>query len=393
MTSPVPRLGDRSLFPHLRPRWYLNHAAVHPVSTPVAAAVQAALQAGAEDGVPALMGWMDTAERTKASVAKLIGGDAEHIALLPNTSAGVTAVALGFPWVPGDRILLLDGEFPANITPWQRAAEAFDLRIETLPVSHFTGDGARGMEALDALLKDGLRLVALSAVQFQTGLRMPWEAMSRLARSYGAATFVDAIQAAGVVPMDVSSSAVDFVAAGSHKWLGGTPGTGFLWAHPDRWAELRPLAASWLSHEEPLEFLFAPGLLRYDKPLQVGPALLEGGMINALPIAALGASVDLILSLGVPNIFEHVRTYADALAARLEPLGMRCLRDPHPDRQTGSLCYRVDDAAAISAELGEAGAAVSTPDGALRFAPHWPNGLHEVDEFAEALAKVIRARG
>src|SRR5262249_30545396 len=162
----------------------------------------------------------------------------------PNTSRGMSDVALCFPWRRGDRVILFEGEFPANVTPWQRAAETFGLSIAWVPLSAFH-DGAAsgpkpragmaraiasseeaGLDRLRAELARGARLVAVSAVQFQTGLRMPVESMAALCHASGAEIFIDAVQCCGAVPIDAGASGVDYLASGSHKWLMGLEGAG-----------------------------------------------------------------------------------------------------------------------------------------------------------------------
>ena len=130
--------------------------------------------------------------------------------------------------------------------------------------------------------------MAVSAVQFSTGLRMPVESMTDIAHRHGAAVFVDAIQAVGATPFDASR--VDYVATGGQKWLMGPPGTGLLYARD--WSTLNPTMAGWLSHEDGLCFLWGdPNLMDYDRALQVGPAMVEGGTLNFCGLAGLTASM------------------------------------------------------------------------------------------------------
>ena len=118
----VPRLGDRSLFPLLEPRAYLNHAGVSPPSEPVRLAVHEAVDDFARRGGDAVGAAVERRERLRARIAELLGAAPADVALTTNTSTGIQAVALDFPWRRGDRVVLLDGEFPANVTPWQQAA-------------------------------------------------------------------------------------------------------------------------------------------------------------------------------------------------------------------------------------------------------------------------------
>src|SRR5262245_1296445 len=104
-----------------------------------------------------------------------------------------------------------------------------------LRIAPYASSFERGLEALEGeLLRGAVRLVAVSAVQFQSGLRMPLQAMSRMCHVHGAELFVDGVQACGVVPVDVRAEGIDYLACGSHKWLMGLEGAGFLYVAPGR---------------------------------------------------------------------------------------------------------------------------------------------------------------
>lgn len=381
--SPAARLGDRSLFPSLEPRAYLNHAAVSPWSEPVQRAAAAVAEDYGRRGAGAIMSWIHQRARLRAAIARLIGAEAADIALINNTTRGVTDVALCMSWRPGDRVLLFQGEFPANVTPWQQAAELFGLKVEFLTLEDFIRSHEEGLAALQrALDAGGVRLVAVSAVQFQSGLRMPLAAMADACHAAGAELSVDGIQAVGGVPLDVREARVDFLSVGGHKWMMGCEGLGFLYVRPERLAELKPRVAGWLSHEDGLRFLLeGAGHLRYDRPIRRTADFVEGGANNTVGCAALEAALGLIEQLGTGAIFDHVQGYLDALEGGLISRGFVSLRSRDPAARSCILSVlppNPGDVLGLQRELAERGVACSTPDGLLRFAPHWPNHLDEV---------------
>lgn len=379
------RLGDRSLFPTLQAPLYLDHAAVGPPPAPAVEAAKAVIDAFAAQGTAAIGDLIPIQEAARAGCAALIGAEAADVALLGNTSAGVSAVAWGLDWRPGDRILLFGGEFPANVTPWQRAAEQFELELAWVPCSAFLPSPGPGLDAVEAELKRGLRLVAVSAVQFQTGLRMPLGALAALCHDHGAELFVDGIQAVGSMVLDAPALGIDYLAAGGHKWMHSTFGTGMLWARD--WARLQPRLSSWLSHRDPLRFLMeGAGRLNYDQPIDPGPATVEGGVWNGTGQAALAASTAILNTLGLPAIEAHLRTYLDRLEEGLQARGFVSLRSPERSGQSVLLCVAPPVPLLPLAEaLRARGLAISTPDGHLRFAPHWPNGHDEVPRILAAV--------
>jgi selenocysteine lyase/cysteine desulfurase len=331
----------------------------------------------------------------RARLAELVGGRPEDVALTTNTSSGIQAVALDFPWRRGDRILLVDGEFPANVTPWQQAAALFGLEIGWLPLDPFLRSTEEGLALLDRELARGARLLAVSAVQFRSGLRMPIAEMASRCAAAGAEIFVDAVQAAGCLPLDVRG--IDYLAAGAHKWLMGALGAGFLYVRPERVGALVPRTAGWLSHEDPVRFLVeGPGLVRYDRPIRRRADFIEGGGMPEAPLAGLLASLEVLLALGVPAIAAHVEDYLDRLEPGLAERGFRSLRSPDAERRSGILSLEPPPgltAAGLARELRSRGVACATPDGVMRLSPHWPNHPAEIPGVLAAVDGAMRALG
>lgn len=383
-----PRLGDRSLFPDLEAVAYLNHAAISPLSLPVRQAIHAVADDLGRRGSDAFLTWHAERQRLRHLLARLLHASADDLALVANTTRGVSDIALCLPWRPGDRVLLFRDEFPAVVTPWQRVAELFQLELEFLPAHD-------RLHHLHAALRRPARLVALSAVQFQTGARAPLAELAALCHEHGAELFVDAIQALGVCPLDVTATGVDYLSAGSHKWMMGSDGIACLYVRPDRVAALQPRVAGWLSHEDGLGFLFAgAGHLRADRPIRQRIDFVEGGAPNTLGAAALAASLDLILGLGVPAIHTHVQTYLDELEAGLRELHFTSLRSAIPGERSGILAVLPPhpiDLIALHHRIGDRGVVCSTPDGKLRFAPHWPNACAEIPGVLAAVDAALRA--
>jgi cysteine desulfurase / selenocysteine lyase len=386
-------LGNRSAFPDLAAKAYLNHAAISPTCQPVVASVSAALADYARFGVQAFGRWHTRRETLRRDFATLIGAEPTEIALGWNTSRGVTDVALSIPWRRGDRVLLLNGEFPANVTPWQCARDQFGLEIVFMPADDFATD--RGLQRLEDELRRGVRLVSVSAVQFQTGLRLPLAEIGALCRVWQAELCVDAIQACGAVPLDMRSMGIHYLVTGGHKWLLGSEGAGFIYVQAERARALRPLTASWLSHEEPLGFLFdGAGLLRYDRPLRASADVFEGGTASLLGFAALGASVPGLCELGMDNVLRHVNAYFDALEPELVRRGFQSARAATAERRSTILSLRVPSRVVLkdfAARLGAAGIVVGTPDGYLRIAPHFANALSEIPLVLDAVDQLLEA--
>ena len=386
-------LGDRSGFSRVEPRVYFNHAAMTPPSAAVQAACTAAVEDFARRGVGAWMAWAEQRDRLRVALAGLVGAAPEGIGLVPNTSYGVVDVALSLPWRSGDRVVVFDGEFPTNVTPWQQAAARSGLEVVRLDGRQLAEVG--GLEPLAAELGRGVRLVAVSAVAFQTGLAVPLRAIADLCHDHGAELFVDAIQAVGAVPIDVTELGIDYLACGGHKWLGGLEGTGFLYVRPDRMAALEPAVIGWLSHQDGARFLFGEsGELRYDRPLKASADVFEIGVANSVGFAALEAAIEPLRRIGVPAIHDWVQRILDPLERGLVARGFTSVRTAEPEARSCILSVLPPHGVPLPelhAELAARGIGCATPDGHLRFSPHWANDAGQVDDVLAAVDAAIAA--
>lgn len=395
-SSTSARLGDRGLFSVLRARAYLNHAGISPASDPVRAAIERVVRESAEEGSVGFSRRLVERDQLRTELGALIGArepDAE-IAFVPNTMYGLSAIALSIPWQRGDRVIAFDGEYPTNVTAWQRACELFGLSLTLLPVSDFAREEGPDFSRLDRELERGrVRLCAASAVQFQTGLRMPLAAIAARCHAHGAELAVDAVQALGAVPFDVTALGVDYVAAGSHKWLMGSDGGGFVYVRRALCPSLRAAFAGAMSHQDAVEiFTHGPGHLRYDRPLRDDARVLEGGMLSSASFASLTASIPMLRALGVEKIYAHIQRIHDQLEAPLTSLGFRSLRSRDPERRSGILSFMPPAgklSPQLTAALAERGVVCAPPDGVLRFSPHFWNGLEEAPLVIDAVRAVL----
>ncbi|MEM7137784.1 MAG: aminotransferase class V-fold PLP-dependent enzyme [Myxococcota bacterium] len=386
MTKAV--LGDRALFPELECVAYLAHAAIAPLSAPVVERVGEVLGAYARGGLKGFGHCAPLLEQTRHRLAGLVGASAEEVAFVSNTTHGVIDVAFGIGWEDEDAVLLFEGEFPANVTPWQRAAEEYGLELRWCSLEPFHRSLEEGLAALRHELALGVRLVAVSAVQYKTGLRMPIEAIASLCHEHGAELFVDAIQAVGATPIDVGCG-IDYLSTGSHKHLMGPEGAGMVYVSAKHAERFHPRLAGWLSHENAADFLTGEvPLLRYDKALLSSARVFEIGTLNAIGLSALGVSTALLSDLGVPAIHEHANAYLDGLEEGLVDLGFSSLRSNVLDARSTLLSVAPPHGVSpprLARELARRGVVCNTPDGLLRFSPHWPNAVDEVPKVLEAV--------
>src|SRR5262245_37484978 len=93
---------------------YFDHAAVAPLPWPTRNAIRHWLDQATEEGDVVWSQWAQRMEQIRASAAHMINAQLGEIALVPNTTSGISLVAEGFPWRSGDNVVTLANEFPSN---------------------------------------------------------------------------------------------------------------------------------------------------------------------------------------------------------------------------------------------------------------------------------------
>lgn len=390
-------LGSRAHFPELQFAAYLAHAAISPAHLGQQAAVQRALTDLAHFGAAAFPAYQAQRERLREGLAQLLSVPVRQVALTPGTTRSITDIALSLPLSESDELVLFRGEFPANVLPWSLAAREVGAKVTLLEApSPRRPDLVGGiLEDVEKRLKRGARYVAVSAVQFQTGLQMPTAELGALCRRYSAHLLVDGIQAVGPVPTSPREDGMSFLAGGAHKWLLGSEGAGYCYLSEELRQELRPKTLGWLSYEGGERFLFegGPELLRYDLEEREDASVFEGSTASLLSFVAMEAGVDLVRAVGPEAIFQHTQAYHDAIESRIEALGFRSVRGVEGTR-SAILSFLPPEGVLLkdlSMELRKRGVMMSTPAGHLRLAPHFSNSLAEVEGVCSALEEALRA--
>jgi cysteine desulfurase/selenocysteine lyase len=260
----------------------------------------------------------------RGEAAALLGGRAEDISLSPSTSTGLVAVAQGFPWTPGDEVLAPLGEFPSNAWPWL-ALKARGVTFREVPLWEGHRAGAEAWSSLPptaeadpearliAALGPRTRILAVSWVRFQDGLRLDLQRLGKACGERGVHLVVDGIQAAGTVPVDLEG--LSAFASGGHKGLLAPQGMGFLWTE-EPFRQLLSPSGTWLSVEEATDF--SRPSTDFDRAWLPDGRALEPGGPNLLQASALLESLRLLNRAGVPAIADHVAGLQDRLLGALE---------------------------------------------------------------------------
>ncbi len=209
---------------------YLDANATEPLRPAARAAMLAALEL---QGNPSSVHAAGRAARrvledARETLGACFGARPQEVVL---TAGGTEANAMAIrALAPGRRVLVGATEHPAVLA----AAGPEATRI---PVLH---DGTVDLPRLDQALAQGPALLCLMAANNETGVLHPWDEVAELCRRYGALWHMDAVQAAGRVPLRLAALGADSLALSGHK-LGGPMGAGALLVRPG--IEIAPLIA------------------------------------------------------------------------------------------------------------------------------------------------------
>src|SRR5436190_2006343 len=294
---------------------YFNTAAVSPLLRTVRDAAAAALDKRGRPWELRAADWFPDVEQLRGRLARLINSTADEVALIPATSYGLAVVARNVTAKPGERVLVLDDEFPSNYYTWQRfcqgtGAELLVVRRE--PAQTWT-------EAVLANIDERVTLASVPNVHWTNGAVLDLHAVGAALRDVGATFVVDASQSLGVVPLDVRDLRPDAVVAVGYKWLLGPYSLGCLYLHP-RFHGGEPLEENWIARRGSDDFsslasyqdAYEPGARRFD----VG----ERTNFQLVPMAV--AALDQVLEWTVPRIGASLRTVTEQIADGAEALGL-----------------------------------------------------------------------
>ena len=337
----------------------------------------------------------DRTEAVYTSVARLLGADRTEIALVENATRAWDMAFYAVAMRPGDRIITGVAEYASNYLAYLHLKATRGVEIAVAPDD---ADGALDVEALEALVDDRTRLIAVTHVPTNGGLVNPAERIGEVARRHGVLFLLDACQSVGQLEVDVRRIGCDFLSATGRKFLRGPRGTGFLYARTATTADQHPpfvdlRAATWTGTDT---YELRPDARRFEN--------WESYVAGRL---GLGAAVDYALEIGVDRIQTMVERVGEGLRARLAELPAVTVCDKG-SRRCGIVSFRHAriDATTIREELRAKGINVSVttetstrldferrhlPD-LVRASGHYLTTDDELDRFVAALRDLERAR-
>jgi len=366
----------RHRFPIFERRIYINSCSQGALSDAVRDAYARYLDDWDERGAPWDY-WVEKAEDARRAFASLVNADPDEVAVTASVSAGVSALASGLRYAGRSRLVLTDLEFPTIGQIWhaQKLRGARVVHVEP------ADDGTIPFDRFQAAIDEDTLLVSITHVSYRTGALLEVERIAELAHERGALVLLDAYQSAGSVPLDVKRLGVDFLAAGTVKYMLGSAGLGFLFARREVVERIWPTATGWFADED----IFKMDHRDYS-PARTA-ARFQAGTPPIPSIYAGVAGIALLQETGVDEIRQHVLELNSRLLEGLDGLRATVATPRRPKRRGALVCVKSIDAPALVAALGREGIVTSERDGSLRISAHLYNSADDVDAVLEALGR------
>ncbi|MGH8438984.1 MAG: aminotransferase class V-fold PLP-dependent enzyme [Pseudomonas sp.] len=359
---------------------YLNHAAVAPWPRRASQAVARFANENVWLGARDYPDWMAMEQRLRERLMRLTNAPStDDIALVKNTSEALSFVAFGIDWQAGDRIVISDEEFPSNRIVWEALA---DRGVEVIQVSL---KGQDPEADLLAACGSQVRLLAISAVQFASGLRLDLVRLGQGCRERNVLFCIDAIQQLGALPFDVQAYQCDFAMADGHKWMLGPEGLGVFYCRAEVRPQLKLSEYGWHMLEHMGDYT------RTEWEPAHSARRFECGSPNMLGTAALDASLSLLEEVGMQQVStllaERVQWLYEGLAAIS---GVQLHSPEDPQRRSGIVSFSiagVDNAQAYH-QLKQQQVVCITRGPGVRFSPHFYTPKRIIDETLAIVRKI-----
>jgi selenocysteine lyase/cysteine desulfurase len=358
----------RARFPIFERLTYINSCSQGALSDAVRGAYDEYLTGWDEKGAPWDY-WVERSETARSTFARLVNGQPDDVAVTTSLSAGVSALASAIDFSARPKVVISDYEFPTIGQIWHaqqlRGAEVHVVEPE------------RVEEAID----ERTAVVSITGVCYRNGARLPVEEIARVGHEHGALVLLDAYQAIGTYPLDVTSLGVDALAAGVLKYLLGSAGLGFMWVRPGLSRELTPTETGWFADKNIFE------MDHRDYSPSDTARRFQSGTPPVPSIYAGVAGMELMMEIGIAETREHVSALNDRLIAGVDELGGTVVTPREPERRGALICIRSTDAPALVGALAADGIVTSERDSNLRVSAHAYNTAEDIDAVLAGLAR------
>ena len=361
---------------------YLNCAYMGPLSRTVVDAGRAGLERKMRPWTVSASDFFDPVDRVRELFAQVVNADADGVAILPAVSYGCAIAAANIPFTKGQKILLLDEQFPSNVYIWRELAEREGGEIVTVPRP---SDHDWTSVVLERLI-DGVAIAALEICHWTDGGKLDIVAVSERCREIGCALVIDGTQSIGALPFDITAVQPDFLITAVYKWLLAPYGAAMMWVGP-QYREGRPLELSWITRRGSADFA---GLVDYESRLREGAKRYDVGQTsNFVMIPSLEAAFTQTLEWGVDNICVFAGGLSERVAAGAAELGLSVAPAEHRAPHLVGVHLGGSDPEAVAKSMAASNVFVSVRGESMRVSSHVFNDESDVERLFLALRDAL----
>ncbi len=372
----MPSLIERSSFLEVENTVHLAVGGEAPMLVSHAGAL-ARFLADKSRGMPGRGRLFHTLGLAREAAARLFGGDAGEISFLAHASEGLGVAAAGVDWREGDNVVVEKVEFPSGLHVWRR------LPVSGVEVRTVDDSEVPSIDDVRRRVDRRTRAIAISHVSYLTGARHDLAAYRELADSVGARLVVDATHAAGVVP--VAGELCDVAVSSCYKFLLAAHGIGVFYVNRKRWPELAPPSVGWHAIEENDDWR-----VRDDFRFLPGGRQFERGNVSFASVYCLENALNVLESIGIRRIEQHVLALGGVLRQGVAELGWRLLTPAAPAARAGNIAFEVADSMRMERELRARSVLVWGGDRRIRMSLHAYTNEDDVDRALRALRDIGR---
>ncbi len=375
--------SQRALFTLPEGTTYLNCANMCPLMRKVE---EAGIQSIMQRRQPWTIGedqWFEPGEQLRSLFAGLIGATQDQVALVPSASYGIAIARNNIQLKAGQRIIVLDQEYPSNLYAWRELSKTSGADLVTVKRQQ----AVTWTEAVLAAIDDNTGLVAISNCHWTDGSLIDLEQVSRKTRSVGAKLVIDASQSLGAYPLDVRTIRPDFLVTVGYKWLMGPYNLAYLYADEQYFQDGKPIEYSWMVRSGSDDFT---RLVQYTDAYKKGARRFDAGEFSSfIHVRMAIAALEQVSAWGVDNIQHSLSVLTELISARAGAIGLQT--PAGKDRVGHMIGVRMDGEKLDKARkvLVENNIFISFRGSSMRVAPHLYNDEQDVQRLFDVLATAL----
>ncbi len=293
---------------------HVNNGGLSPISRPVHEEINHWSKRFFEDGFHSDEDYKIRMEWSRRQLATLVDCEFDEIAFFQSCAWGISQFAFGLSLKKDDEVILFDQEYASNLYPWQTACQRGQARLIILDSG---AENEISISQIEKRITPHTKVIAVSSVQFQTGVMIDLEKLAHVCKEKNILLFVDVTQSLGIHPISMKKLNIAGLAGASHKWLNAPVGVGFLAVKKELAIQMNPIAIGATTYGECDD---ASDLACVPKH---NAFKFEPGAKQTLEICALGKSAEIINQVKPEILREEAFRLAEILRSAVQKMSFK----------------------------------------------------------------------